>query len=194
MSSEEIRSFIAIDLPEEVKTELTSLQAGLKSGSRASVRWVNPGSIHLTLKFLGNIDSGLTDSIVSAMEEAVSSVHSFRIKVKGLGAFPNLRKVNIIWVGLEGDIKRLQLLQSRIDSVLVPFGFKPESRPFTPHLTLARLRDYVTPDERLKLGQLIAETTFESDFSLYINAVNLMKSQLTREGPIYSRIGSVKLK
>ena len=190
----EIRSFIAIALPEEVKTELSRLQDNLRSGSRASLRWVNPGSTHLTLKFLGNIDSNITGSITAAMEEAVSGVHSFRIQVKGLGAFPNLRKVNIIWVGLVGDIKRLQLLQHRIDSTLDPLGFKPESRPFTPHLTLARLRDRVTPDQRMKLGQLIAEITFESDSPFNINAIYLMKSQLTGEGPIYSRISSVKLK
>ena len=194
MSLAEIRSFIAIDLPEEIKADLSGLQAKLRSKSKVSAKWVNLGSIHLTLKFLGNIEVSMTDSIIAAMEEAVSGIHSFSIRVKDLGVFPNLKRVNIVWVGLVGDIKRLQLLQRRIDSVLTPLGFKPESRPFTPHITLARLRDYTPPEERIKLGQLIAETPFVSDTPLDINHVNLMKSQLTRNGPIYTCIGTVKLK
>ena len=190
---EQIRSFIAIELPEDLKLSLTRLQERLKSESRAPVKWVNPNNMHLTLKFLGNIDAGVTGKITSALEEAVRGTRPFHLEIKGLGVFPNPRRVNIVWVGITGEVNQLDQLQKRVESSLTPLGFVPESRPFTPHLTLARLRDQATPDERLNLGQLIANTEFDANCNLYINSVHLVRSQLTREGPFYSHISSIEI-
>jgi 2'-5' RNA ligase len=175
---EQIRSFIAIELSEQLKLEITRLQEQLRSGSQAPVKWVDAKSIHLTLKFLGNISTGITGKITSAMEEAVQGIHPFHLEV----------------MGLTGDVDRLNQLQQRIDAGLVALGFDRESRPFTPHLTLARLRDRATPEERNNLGQLVASTSFETRCSLEVDSVQLMRSQLTREGAIYSRICSIMLK
>ena len=191
---EQIRSFIAIELPGELKLALARLQDKLKSGSRAPVKWVDTDSVHLTLKFLGNIDSGIVGKITSALEEAVRGTHPFSIEVSGLGVFPNIRRVQVVWVGLTGEVEKLGQLQQRIETGLVPLGFAAESRPFTPHLTLGRVRDYVTPDERQDLGQLVTGTAFEAKYKMSIDAVHLMKSQLTREGPIYSKISTVALR
>jgi 2'-5' RNA ligase len=154
-----IRTFIAVELPEPFKQTLAQLQEKIGAGSRAPVKWVAPGSIHLTLKFLGNIDESLAGKVTEAIEAAAGGVHPFRIQLKDLGAFPNLNRVNIIWVGLAGDIDGLKALQRRIDESLKPLGFKPENRPFTPHLTLARVRDRATKDERAALGRIISETS-----------------------------------
>ena len=189
----EIRAFIAVLLPEEVKQALAGLQDRLRSGSRASAKWVDPGNIHLTLKFLGNISPGLVGRITSAIEAAAREIKPFRFQVKGLGAFPNANRVNIVWVGLVGDIERLALLQKGIDAQLAPLGFKSENHPFTPHLTIARIRDRASSDERRKLGRLISETAFDTTHPVELNDVHLMRSQLTREGPIYSSIASVNL-
>ena len=191
---EQIRSFIAVELPDELKLALTRLQDKLKSGSRAPVKWGDPYSIHLTLKFLGNISTDMAGKITMVMEEATRGMHPFHLEVSGLGVFPSLRRVQVVWVGLTGEIDRLRQLQKNIESSLANLGFAPESRPFTPHLTLARLRDRATPEERQSLGQLIASTGFETGCSLDVDSVHLMRSQLTREGAIYSRISSVKLK
>lgn len=191
---EQVRSFIAIELPGELQRALTRLQDGLKTGSRAPVRWVDPGNIHLTLKFLGNIDAGLTGRITAVMEEAVRGLHPFHISVGGLGVFPNPRRVQVVWVGLSGEVERLARLQKRIEAGLIPLGFAAESRSFTPHLTLARVRDRATLPERQDLGRLIEGTHFEADSGLNVDSVHLMKSQMTREGPIYSRLSSVVLK
>lgn len=191
---EQIRSFIAIELSGEVKQALARLQDGLKTGSRTPVRWVDPNSIHLTLKFLGDIDASLTGRITAVMEEAVRGLRPFHIDVGGLGVFPNPRRVQVVWVGLAGEVERLVLLQKRIEVGLTPLGFAAESRSFTPHLTLARVRDRATPQERQDLGRLIQGTRFEADCGLYVDSVQLMKSQLTPEGPIYSRLSSVVLK
>jgi len=191
---EQIRSFIAIELPDELKLELTQLEARLKLGKQPWVKWVDPYSIHLTLKFLGSIAADRIGEITRAMEEAVQGIPPFHLEVKDLGVFPNLRRVQVAWVGMGGEVDKLGQLQQRIESNLVPLGFAPESRPFTPHLTLARLRDQAPLDERQGFGQLIANTKFEAAYTIEVDAINLMRSQLTREGAIYSRISSVRLK
>jgi 2'-5' RNA ligase len=191
---EQIRSFIAIELPDELKAGLTRLQARLKAGTQSPIKWVDPNSIHLTLKFLGNIPADTTGDVTGAMEAAARGIPPFRLEVKGLGVFPSLKRVQVIWVGVGGEVDRLGQLQKRLESSLTPLGFTPESRPFTPHLTLARLRDRASPDDRQRVGQLIAGTGFETAYSIAVDAINLMKSQLTREGAIYSRISSVRLK
>ena len=190
---EQVRSFIAIELPDAVKRSLRELQAQLKSGSSAPAKWVDPNNIHLTLKFLGNVAADRLDEIASAMAEAVQGTSSLSLEVKELGVFPNPRRVQIVWVGLSGEVERLSRLQQSIESNLKKLGFPPENRRFTPHLTLARLRDRATPQERERLGQLIAETEPDAAPSFSVDSLKLMKSQLTPEGPIYTRLSSAPL-
>ena len=191
---EQVRSFIAIELPDELKAGLSRLQARLKVGEQPWVKWVDTDSIHLTLKFLGNVAIGRTGEITRAMEVAARGTSPFDLKVKDLGVFPNLRRVQVVWVGISGEVDKISQLQQNIESNLARLGFAPESRPFTPHLTLARLRDRASLDERQGFGQLIAGTRFEEAYTFKVEAINLMKSQLAREGAIYSRISSVGLK
>ena len=191
---EQIRSFIAIELPDELKLELIQLEARLKLDKQPWVKWVNPYSIHLTLKFLGNIAVDRTGEITRAIEAAVQGISPFHLEVKELGVFPNLRRVQVAWVGISGDVDKLSQLQKRIETTLTPLGFAPESRAFTPHLTLARLRDQASLDERQRFGQLIANAKFEAAYTIEVDAISLMRSQLTREGAIYSRISLVELK
>jgi len=190
---EQVRCFIAIELPEAIKSGLSRLQAKLKSASQFSVKWADPYSIHLTLKFLGNVNVDMTAQITEAMAEAAQGTPPLQLEIKDLGVFPNLRRVQVIWVGVSGDLDKLLELQKRLETNLAGLGFAPEARSFTPHLTLARVRERASPEERQKLGELIASTKFETGYTFPVNAVSLMRSQLTREGAIYSRISSVAL-
>ena len=189
-----VRCFIAIGLTEEIKAGLKHLQAQLKSGDQPGVKWVDPYSIHLTLKFLGNVAADRIDPITAAMEEAAQGVPPFHLEVKDLGVFPNLRRVQVAWVGIGGEVDQIIRLQKRIESNLAPLGFAPESRAFTPHLTLARLRREASPAEQPSLGELITSTKFDEVYGFSVDAINLMKSQLTREGAIYSRTSVIRLK
>ena len=191
---EQIRSFIAIELPDEVRSGLSQLQSQLKAAGHAPVKWVDPYSIHLTLKFLGNIAAGRVDEITGVMEAAAREISPFNLEVGGLGAFPNLRRVQVVWVGVGGEVEQLGQLQRSIESGLAPLGFAPESREFRPHLTIARLREQASLDERQGFGQIIGSTGFETVYRFGVDSVNLMRSQLTREGAIYTRISSVRLK
>ncbi len=190
---EQVRSFIAIELPDELKLGLAQLEAQLKMSQQPWVKWVDPYSIHLTLKFLGSIAVDRISGITRAMEEAIEGITPFRLEVKDLGVFPNLRRVQVAWVGISGEVDKLSQLQQHLESNLARLDFAPETRPFTPHLTLARLRNRASLDERQSFGQLIATTRFEATYTIKVDAINLMRSQLTREGAIYSRISSVRL-
>jgi len=191
--TEQVRSFIAIELPDELKLGISQLQAQLKTGKQLPVKWVDPYSIHLTLKFLGNISTDKISEITRAIEVATRGVSPLYLEVKGLGAFPNLRRVQVVWVGVSGELAKLSQLHQRIESNLAPLGFAPESRPFTPHLTLARLREQASLDEQQSFGQLIASTKFEAVYGFKVDSINLMRSQLTRAGAIYSRLSLVGL-
>jgi len=191
---EQIRSFIAIELPGELKSGLSQLQAQLKAAGHAPVKWVDPYSSHLTLKFLGNIAADRVDEITRVMEAAAREISPFHLEVKGLGAFPNLRRVQVVWVGVGGEVEQLGQLQRSIESGLAPLGFAPESREFRPHLTIARLRERASLDEQQSFGQIIGSTGFETVYRFGVDSVNLMRSQLTREGAIYTRISSARLK
>ncbi|MFH1015728.1 MAG: RNA 2',3'-cyclic phosphodiesterase [Chloroflexota bacterium] len=191
---EEIRSFIAIELPDELKAALTRLQAQLKASDPPSVKWVDAYGIHLTLKFLGNVTFKQIEEITRAMAKAAAGISPFRLEVKDLGVFPGPTRVRVVWVGLGGEIDRLTQLQEKIEADVAPLGFLPEGRPFTPHLTLARVREQATPQERESLGQLITNTKATIDYAFTVDSVNLIRSILSREGALYSRLATVPLK
>ena len=190
---EKIRSFIAIELPPEIKLELARLQDSLKEDGQPRIKWVNPQSIHLTLKFLGNIDPAVVGGITKAMTDATSTTPPFTLDLRHPGAFPNLERVQVVWVGLGGELEVLKKLQQSLENNLAELGFPPEKRSFKPHLTLARMGDEATTQQRQRLGELIADTKFETSRKIKTNAINLIRSQLTRTGAVYSHIGSAAL-
>ena len=190
---EQVRSFVAIELPEGLKEELVELIERLKSGGHSEVRWVDPRGTHLTLKFLGDMAMDRLDDITLMVSEAARGISPFRLEVGELGVFPNPRRVRVAWVGVSGETDKLQQLQQRVESSLATLGFAAESRRFTPHLTLARVRDQISSEERQRFGQVIEGTDFKARHKIEVDTVYLMRSQLTRQGAIYSRLSSVGL-
>ena len=188
-----IRSFIAIELPDGLKKELTELEAALKKRSPSVVKWVDPNSIHITLKFLGDVPEEKIDEILTALTESASGVIPFKLEVKNAGAFPDLNRAQVIWVGVTGELVKLTKLQQQIESNMKLLDFLPEKRAFSPHLTLGRVRDFAIPEERQKIGKLLAGTAFASNCPVEVEHVCLMKSQLTPAGAIYTKLGEVKL-
>ncbi|MGA7677046.1 MAG: RNA 2',3'-cyclic phosphodiesterase [Dehalococcoidia bacterium] len=194
MNNQQIRSFIAIELPEEVKYGLHRLQAELTLPQYSFVKCVAPESIHVTLKFLGNISPQKVAEITRVMEQASQGVSPFQLQITEVGAFPNMRQPRVLWVGIKGEMDKLIAWQKRIDDGLVPLGFVKETRPFTPHLTLARVRENCSPGDRRDLGEVVMKTPIEVDYKVAVNSLNLMKSQLSPGGAVYSRLAEVKLK
>ncbi len=188
----EIRAFIAIELPEALRLKLARLTAELRQAGPPEVKWVNPDGIHLTLKFLGCIPADTVPRITQAINESVRDIAPIPLKAEGLGVFPHPRRPQVVSVGVSGDVERLAGLEKRIETRLTPLGFAPESRPFTAHLTLARAKDQMTPEERERLGQLVMTARFAAT-PFTADGVSLMRSELRRDGAIYTRLSFSRL-
>lgn len=184
-----IRSFIAIDLPQDIREKLAAIQEQL-SQSQAGVRWVKPGSIHLTLKFLGNIHPAQVEDIALAVAQEVRDEPPITLGAAGLGAFPSRRKPRVIWIGMEGEVQRLTRIQARVENALEPLGFGREKRPFRPHLTIGRVKD------RRRLQALIdamATLDMEPFNSFDADEIILYKSDLRPTGAIYTKLHRMPL-
>ena len=134
-----IRSFIAIDLSDAARRQIEDFTQVLRK-SDAQVGWVRIEGIHLTLKFLGNVVPELIEEIKPVIARLASQTGPIHIEPAGCGAFPTIKAPRVIWVGLRGRIGPLAELAQRVEAELASFGFKPEDRPFKPHLTLGRVR------------------------------------------------------
>jgi len=187
-----IRTFIAVGLSAGIKAELEKIESILKARNSTPVKWVNPESIHLTLKFLGDVSSNKVTEILDGIKNGVAGIPAFQIQLAGLGVFPNPARTQVVWAGISGNLDRIEQLQRNIEVEMEKQGFPREKRRFSPHLTLARVRDHATPDERKSLGVLVTNTPFTGGV-INVDSVDLMKSQLTRQGALYSCLGSIRL-
>lgn len=184
-----IRTFIAVELSDHIHSELASLQSVLKK-SDADVKWVAPESIHLTLKFLGNIDAQKIREIEKILNEAASGMEPFVLTLKGIGAFPKLDYPRVIWVGVEGGSAQSERLAELLEEKLERIGIPREDRKFHPHLTLGRVK---SPKNKDRLKEIIEVTKFEASSAVDVNHLTLFKSQLGREGSIYTSLIRVNM-
>ncbi len=183
-----MRCFIAIELPEAVKSALTGIEEELKK-TRADVRWVKPENIHLTLKFLGNIEEKQTDEIIKIMGDVCSRYYPFNLEIRGMGAFPNIKSPRVLWVGIEGN-DTLKTLQEEIDKGMETIGFEREDRAFTAHLTIGRFRSFIEKEGLLKMIKLHEKDPFGS---IDVRSLSLMRSDLHPEGARYTKILEIPL-
>ena len=184
-----MRAFIAIELPPEVKNDLADVQQRLKQAG-LKARWVKPGNIHLTLKFLGDIDPGNLENISAAMKVATEKHAPFELKVSGTGVFPNLKKARVLWAGLSAGVTELINLQKDLDKALVDCGFECGKRAFKGHLTLARFRGRVNP---AKLEEALKECDGGVPAKWMVDDLVLFKSDLMPTGAIYSQLATQRL-
>ena len=179
-----IRTFIALELPPSVISMLGKVQEDLKSmGLRA--KWVRPGNIHLTLKFLGNINPTDIDNIGGAMVDAVGEIETFNLVAEGIGVFPGIKRPRVIWVGLKGQVQLLFAMQRLLEDSLAALGYKKEKRPFKGHLTLGRFRQTISPDT---IQQCIRKYADLSSEKFTARRIILFKSDLKPTGAVYSQL------
>ncbi len=187
---EKLRAFIAISLPEPVLQGIVTAQETLKR-SGLKIRWVRKEGIHLTLKFLGDIDRDSVEKISEAMERATGSFSPFTLWAEGIGVFPNLRRPRVAWVGLSGDIEILRALQRDLESQLSGLGFPKEKRPFKGHLTLGRVKGRL---DGIKLQEALEDLGDFRTESFTARSIVLFQSDLRPDGAVYSRLAEVPLK
>ncbi|NOX63772.1 MAG: RNA 2',3'-cyclic phosphodiesterase [Chloroflexi bacterium] len=190
------RLFISVNLSPELLVAMRALQNELKRRlADAPLRWVRPEGIHISLKFLGETEPARVQKIVRALEKTVGTHDPFEVGIGGLGCFPNNRRPNVLWVGVTDPERALERLAADVDRSMVALGWKPERRAFTGHLTLARVKKYARPAERRELGRIFVESGLGQDMGrLRVNAIHLMRSELRRDGAVYTELAEISLR
>ena len=182
-----IRTFIAVNLAPSVVEEIAKIQTELQQ-AKADIRWVRVEGMHLTLKFLGDIDRRQVAPIVAALQTTLQDQPVVQVTARGLGGFPNLRRPRVIWAGLSGD--GLVTLRDRVETALVGLDFPLGERRFTPHITLGRVRSQRGWPEVLALIRQSEQADFGESI---IDTVTVYQSELQPGGAVYTPLGSIPL-
>ena len=186
-----LRTFIAINVPPAVLDTITRIQTRFKSlGLHAS--WVKPGNIHLTLKFLGDTDPDRIPGIQNKLTETLASFARFQLSLGSAGVFPDTNNPRVLWLGLKDEEGALKTLQTDIEKTLESIGFPREQRPFSPHVTLARIK---SPKGKKELKEELDAVNPKgiSTHPFDVGEIHLYESQLTPKGSIYTVLANFKL-
>jgi RNA 2',3'-cyclic 3'-phosphodiesterase len=184
-----VRTFVCFEIPKDVTHSLRDLIHYLKTFGRG-VRWVRHDGIHLTLKFLGDVDEAQISKIETELENIVSKFQPISVSIAGQGAFPNFQRPRVFWVGLNEPTGSVQTIQQNIEDALVSLGFEKENRRFSPHLTLGRVR-FNDPSID-KISKELQRIKIE-EHNFFVNEIILMKSDLQAGGAIYTPLKKIKL-
>ena len=179
-----IRAFVAVDFPEEFHAKISAIQSKFIG---PGLRPVDPNIVHITLKFLGDVDEAQLPEIITALDRL--DCPSFDSRISGVDAFPGMKNPRIIWLGVAGDYS---CIHGQLESLLSKIGFKKEPRKFIPHATLARVTYLSNP----RKNELISAIDPLRDFDvglMNVHTVKLKKSTLTPQGPIYETLHEVDL-
>ncbi len=182
-----MRTFIAIEIDRPVVIEIYGFVNQL-SKIKGSVNWVKPENIHLTLKFLGEVQEEIPNAIASGLRPYVSKFDPFSLTLEGAGGFPNLKSPRVLWVGVD-MVPQLKVLYEAIEDVCERLGFQRENRPFSPHITIGRVKGVV--DE--KVISMMKKQVEQVWGSTLVRSVNIMRSVLRPTGAEYSVIASVNI-
>jgi len=180
-----IRSFLALDPPEEVLREIGAVQNRLRKLIEGDIRWVRPEGIHLTLKFFGDISGGDVANIATVVEKAAEGERPFSLAVIGAGVFPDPNRPRVLWLGMNGDVERLLAFQKGVEQALLQIGFPREERPFRPHLTLGRIK---TSRGLIGLARALEKGEEYTAGRFVASGLSLIKSELTPRGAVYTKL------
>ena len=187
MSQERIRSFIAVDLDDpNIRDRIVGAQQGLVQ-TRAALKVVEPGIMHLTLRFLGEIPQSTVELVKGAMNEL--RFRPFEVEFSGLGVFPNIRRISVVWVGITKGQEQLSDIFNQLEPKLRQFGLPADNKGFSPHMTIARVRSALNKEALAKYVEGLSEQEFGR---MPVNSVRLKKSTLTPKGPVYTTIHEAK--
>jgi 2'-5' RNA ligase len=186
-----LRVFLGVGFSPDLCQQLSKLQDSLRS-TLPTVNWVRPESIHLTLKFLGNIDVVMVEQLFTAIEPVRNCQAPLTLEIQGLGVFPHIRRPRILWVGCKGDIQALFNLVSHVEDALEPLGFPLEEKPYHPHLTLARIKQ-----DNSHVGNVLTHARLLEEprdlGTLRLDRITLFRSELSPSGAEYTSLWTVPL-
>jgi 2'-5' RNA ligase len=194
-----IRAFVAIELNAPLRKALAQVQTDLRNRlqnamvSDVRIQWVKPESVHLTLKFLGDIQEERIPEIATALARVTDVYARCAVDVGGVGAFPDARAPRVLWVGLSSQAEGITRLAAAVERALIELGFAPEPKPFNPHLTLARIKERSCDIGRALAVDRLLEQAVPIG-TVTVNAIALMKSELKPSGAVYTKLCEVSLK
>jgi RNA 2',3'-cyclic 3'-phosphodiesterase len=183
-----MRTFIAIEIPSEIKSALAALQMKLGRAG-ADVSWTKTENLHLTLNFLGEVDEKRIVEVEKACVSLAAEFQPFTLNLNDTGVFPNTRQPRVLWAGLSGEVDNLYEMHRRLDERLALIGFKREEKKFHPHLTIGRLKSNKNTRELLAL----ADAHPLPELSFLVTEIVLMKSELHPAGSEYTPMAKVSL-
>lgn len=183
-----IRAFIAVNISDDQRRSVDELLGKVK-GYDVRVKWVDVGNLHVTLKFLGDTDEKILPDMYAAIEDSLTGEESFDLSFDGLGCFPNLNRPRVFWVGIENGFSNLKELSRKVEGAVRPFGFEPEKRKFSAHLTIGRVKD---PRNIDLLTTDYGRMEFAAGASKISNVV-FYQSTLRPSGPMYTPLRTFEL-
>jgi len=177
------RTFVAVDIDELTRKNLAAVRSKLDD-ARCKINWVAPENLHVTLKFLGDIPDNTLPKVCDAIGKTVAQSPPVEFNVRGVTTIPTLQKLRMLWANVDEPAGQLDAIFTKIEAALEPLGFPPENRPFSPHITLARIK-HIPKDIEHSLRKSIEEYS-DTDFGFVSNAdITVYISELTPDGPIY---------
>jgi len=188
-----VRLFVACEVPEETRRAIGGVIEELRARSGTAVRWIRPEGVHVTLKFLGEVPIKQLPAIKLAVQEAVMVSSPFELEFSNIGTFGGREGLRIMWVGIAGDVLRLEKLVRDVNAALAVVGFEAERRPFRPHLTLGRVRDEIPTRQRAEIEVAVGKMDVPPA-TWRTNQVSLMRSRLTTTGAQYEVIATFPLR
>lgn len=184
-----VRAFVAFELSQDVRQRIINFLSQLmKVESR--VKWVSHDHVHLTVKFLGEVEEEKIPPLKDSLSGIAESFAPFSVRVKGTGVFPGIKNPRVIWIGVVDESGNLSRMHNIIDKEMSIYGIPMEQRAFVPHITLGRIKEPRRMDQLLRI---LVEKRDEDFGEWRINGLTLFKSQLTPEGPIYTQLGNFPL-
>ncbi|HEY6170386.1 MAG TPA: RNA 2',3'-cyclic phosphodiesterase [Verrucomicrobiae bacterium] len=187
-----MRAFIALPVASEVQEKLRGVIAELdRALPRGAVKWSRADQIHITLRFLGSVPDTAPDEIAARLRTATAGVGSLSLRAEQFGAFPDLDRARVLWVGVTGDIEAARELQRRITEATAAFGDK-EEREFSPHLTLGRVKN-LPPLEVRRMKEVLLQFRVDDLGGWMANRVQLMRSELSPGGSRYTELAAIPL-
>jgi len=184
-----VRAFIAVEFSPEAREEFVRVEEVFKKAG-ADVKWVEPENVHITLKFLGNIPEEKIAYFAEKVEKAAFLTRSFEMVLEGTGAFPGWGYPKVIWIGIGEGNKEIKGLAKSVEDVLAEEGFEKENRPFSPHVTIGRVR---TGKNRSRLKE-IAESLEIKAVTSSVSRIILFRSDLSPKGPAYTPLATIDLR
>jgi len=190
LAMEQIRTFIAVLISPELKSRIGEVEENFKK-LPCDVKWVAEENLHITLKFLGNVSENKLEAVCSAVQKTAAAIPSgFELAMSGVGAFPNIGRPQVIWVGVHKGGEEMAKLAELLDDALSGLGFEKEKKRFSAHVTIGRAR---SPRGLDSLAEAIRTMQAEDLGSETIESIAVMKSELRPSGPVYSVVGEFKL-